>query len=641
MHSRSLTDYSQLQALPEIWPIAAHRFADILALDDPHHKPNTQLTYAQLWEKLQQFGAALQTLGLQAGDRVCLFADNSARWFIADQGCMTAGMVDVVRGADADPQELAFIYENSGSSALIVENLKVYQKLTALIPQDTLKFVGLLSDEIPPANSSMKMLNFERLMTAGTQPFQAPAYRRDDLATLLYTSGTTGQPKGVMLSHANLMHQINTFPAVINPNPGDRVLSILPTWHVFGRTVEYYLLSKGCTQIYTGIRTIKKDLQTYKPLYMASVPRLWESLYEGIQKQFREQPAQKQKLVDFFFKISQRYIQARRLAQRLDLNHLSPLGSARWGAVLQSWLLFPLHWLGDRLVYQKVRDALGGEFRASISGGGSLPMHLENFYEIVGLQLLVGYGLTETSPVLTVRRLEHNLRRSAGLPLAHTEIKIVDPENRQTLPLGEKGLVLARGGQIMMGYYNNPEATAKAIDADGWFDTGDLGWLTDKSDLVLTGRAKDTIVLMNGENIEPQPIEDACLRSPYISQIVVVGQDQRSLGALIVPNLEALDQYAANQGKLLQIPGTGDGEAASRAEAALTLDSPEIQDLFRKEILREVQDRPGYRPDDRIGCFRLISEPFTIENGLLTQKMSIRRPVVMERYRDMIDGMFR
>jgi long-chain acyl-CoA synthetase len=641
MHSRSLTDYSQLQALPEIWPIAAHQFANILALNDPHHKSSTQLTYAQLWEKLQQFAAALQTLGLQAGDRVCLFADNSARWFIADQGCMTAGVVDAVRGADADPQELAFIYENSGSSALIVENLKTYQRLASLLNPETIKFVGLLSDEAAPDDRPVRILNFEGMMAAATQPFQAPSRQRNQMATLLYTSGTTGQPKGVMLSHGNLLHQINTFPAVIAPHPGDRVLSILPTWHVFGRTVEYYLLSKGCTQIYTGIRTIKKDLQTYKPLYMASVPRLWESLYEGIQKQFREQPEQKQKLVNFFFNISLRYIQARRLAQHLDLNHLSPKVLTQWSAALQSWLLFPLHWLGDRLVYQKVRDALGGEFRASISGGGSLPMHLENFYEIVGLQLLVGYGLTETSPVLTVRRLEHNLRRSAGLPLAHTEIKIVDPENRQTLPLNEKGLVLARGGQIMMGYYNNPEATAKAIDADGWFDTGDLGWLTDKSDLVLTGRAKDTIVLMNGENIEPQPIEDACLRSPYISQIVVVGQDQRSLGALIVPNLEALEQHVVSQGKSLQIPEAVDGETVSTSGTALTLDSPEIQDLFRKEILREVQNRPGYRSDDRIGCFRLIPEPFTIENGLLTQKMSIRRPVVMERYRDMINGMFR
>jgi long-chain acyl-CoA synthetase len=637
MQSRTLTDYSQLQALPEIWPIAAHHFGTVLALDDPHHKPITQLTFAQLWEKLQQFAAALQTLGLQPGDRVCLFADNSARWFIADQGCMTAGVVDVVRSSEADPQELAYIYQNSESSALIVEELKTFQKISALLPPETIKFVGLLSDETHPADSPVKILNFAGLLGAGTQPFQAPPRQREQLATLLYTSGTTGQPKGVMLSHRNLLHQINTFAAVLNPEPGCPTLTILPTWHCFGRTVEYYLLSKGSTQVYTGIRHIKKDLQTYKPIYMASVPRLWESLYEGIQRQFREQPAKKQKLVNFFFEKSQRYIQARRLAQGLEITNLAPSTVERLVAQLTSWVFYPLHFLGDRLVYQKVRDALGGAFEASVSGGGALPSYLENFFEIVGLQLLVGYGLTETSPVLTVRRLGHNLRGSAGIPLAQTEIKIVDPETRKSLPLGQKGLVLARGSQIMMGYYKNPEATAKAIDPDGWFDTGDLGCLTDKNDLILTGRAKDTIVLSNGENIEPLPIEDACLRSIYISQIMVVGQDQRSIGALIVPNLETLGQYAASQSAFLEDP-----EQSPPAGATIwTLENPEVQDLFRKEVAREVQNRPGYRPDDRIGCFRLISEPFSIENGLLTQTMKIRRPVVTERYRDMINGMFR
>jgi long-chain acyl-CoA synthetase len=641
MRSISPAEYAALQALPEIWPIVAQRFPSVLALDDPHHKPSLQLTYAELWEQLQQFAAGLQALGLNPGDRLCLFSDNSARWFLADQGCMTAGIVDVVRGAEADPQELAYIYENSGSSALIVEELKLYRKLQPLLPADEIKFVGLLSDETPPPDSPVQVVNFSGLMAIATQPFQPPNLQRDRLATLLYTSGTTGKPKGVMLSHGNLLHQINTFPAVIDPEPGNRILSILPTWHIFGRTVEYYMLAKGSTQIYTGIRHIKKDLQTYKPLYMASVPRLWESLYEGIQKQFREQPAKKQKLVDFFFGISQRYIQARRTAHRLDLDNLAPSVLERWSATVRSWIFWPFHRLGDRLVYQKVRDALGGEFRASISGGGALPMHLENFYEIVGLQLLVGYGLTETSPVLTVRRLERNLRRSAGLPLAQTEIKIVAPETRQTLPLGQKGLVMARGGQIMMGYYNNPEATKKAIDSDGWFDTGDLGWLTDKSDLVLTGREKDTIVLSNGENIEPEPLENACLRSPYIAQMIVVGQDQRSLGALIVPNLENLAQYVASQGKSLQLPELVALETPSASGEPIPLDAPEIQELFRKELIREIQNRPGYRPDDRIGAFRLIAEPFSIENGLLTQKMSMRRPVVMERYRDMIDGMFR
>jgi long-chain acyl-CoA synthetase len=189
----------------------------------------------------------------------------------------------------------------------------------------------------------------------------------------------------------------------------------------------------------------------------------------------------------------------------------------------------------------------------------------------------------------------------------------------------------------MQGYYQNPEATAKAIDAEGWFDSGDLGWLIPQNDLVLTGRAKDTIVLTNGENIEPQPIEDACLRSPYIDQIMLVGQDQRSLGALIVPNIEALEKWAETQNLNLSTPG--DNLTASPSQK-IDMESKIIQELYRKELNREVQNRPGYRVDDRIGPFKLIPEPFSIENGLMTQTLKIRRHVVAERYRDIINAMF-
>ena len=276
-------------------------------------------------------------------------------------------------------------------------------------------------------------------------------------------------------------------------------------------------------------------------------------------------------------------------------------------------------------------------------------MHLDNFFEIIGVEILGGYGLTETSPVTNVRRPNRNLRGSSGLPMPATEIKIVDPETRQPLPAMQRGLVLVRGPQVMQGYYQNPEATAKAIDENGWFNTGDLGWVTPENDLVLTGRAKDTIVLTNGENIEPQPIEDACLRSPYIDQIMLVGQDRRSLGALIVPNLEALEKWAESQNLSLiptEMGGQGDKETRGQGEKTplvtqeIDLDRPAIQELFRQELTREVKDRPGYRPDDRIGPFKLILQPFSLENGLMTQTLKIRRNVVMERYHDMIDGMF-
>ena len=309
-------------------------------------------------------------------------------------------------------------------------------------------------------------------------------------------------------------------------------------------------------------------------------------------------------------------------------------GWERFIAKMKSLFLLPIHSLGKKIVYEKVRQATGGEFKAIISGGGSLPRHLEDFFEIVGVPILVGYGLTETSPVTHARRLWGNLRYSSGLPIPGTETRIVDLNTRQELPIGQQGLVLVRGPQIMQGYYKKPEATTKAIDPEGWFDTGDLGFLTPNNSIVLTGRAKDTIVLTNGENIEPQPIEDACARSAYIDQIMLVGQDQRSLGALIVPNLEALQQWAKRENLSLEIP-------ESPQEVKIDLNEVgEIGKLIRQELNREVKDRPGYRPDDRIGPFKLIVEPFSQENGLMTQTLKIRRPVASERYRDMIDGMF-
>ncbi|MEG4939455.1 long-chain fatty acid--CoA ligase [Microcoleus sp. F4-D5] len=627
-----LIDYSSIRSIPEIWAIVKQKFGQTVALHDPHSQPEIKLTYTDLYQQIQQFAAGLQALGIEPNPeeavppRVAFFADNSPRWLIADQGIMMAGAANAVRGATADPEELLYIIQDSGSTALVVENRALLKKLQHRLPDLPIQLIVLLSDEEPEASPTLNTVKFSQVMTTGAnRPLKPSNHKPQTLATLLYTSGTTGKPKGVMLTHGNLLHQVTTFGTILQPEPGDSALSILPSWHAYERTVEYFLLSQGCTQIYTSIRYFKQDFKTCKPQYMVSVPRIWESIYEAVQKQFREQPPNKQKLVNFLLSTSQQYIEARRIFQGLTLSLKPASASEKLIARIKSILLWPVHALAEKLVYKKVREATGGRFKWAISGGGSLATHLDNFFEIANIGLLVGYGLTETSPVLTVRRPWHNLKGSAGQPIAQTEIKIVDPETRQQLPAGQRGLVLARGPQIMQGYYLNPQATAKAIDPEGWFDTGDLGWLTPGNDLILTGRAKDTIVLSNGENIEPQPIEDACVRSPYIDQIMLVGQDQKSVGALIVPNAEAVQKWAETQNPPLH---------------EIDWNSKTIQDLFRKELNREVQNRPGYRADDRIGPFRLIQEPFSIENGMLTQTLKIKRPVVTQHYRDMIDGMF-
>jgi long-chain acyl-CoA synthetase len=630
---QSLVDYTNVESLPEIWTLAARKFGNIVALHNPHSKPEVKITYSQLSGQIQQFAAGLQKLGINInnsdtlpyGERVSLIADNSPRWFIADQGIMTAGAVNAVRSAQAEREELLYIISHSGSTALVIEDLKTLNKLGESLNELPIKLVVLLSDEAPPTERNFPVVNFSQLLDIGSNnTLIATKQSSESLATLIYTSGTTGKPKGVMLSHKNLLHQVKSLGVVVQPEKGDIVLSILPTWHSYERSGEYFLLSQGCTQIYTNLRSVKGDLKKFKPNYMIAVPRLWESIYEGVQKQFREQPAKKQSLVKFLLEMSQKYIEARRISQGLSLNHIHASFIERSQAKITELGLLLFHALGEKLVYTKVREATGGNIKHVISGGGALPAYIDNFFEIVGVEILQGYGLTETSPVTNARRPWRNLRGSSGQPIPGTEVKIVNPETRQPLPVGERGLVLLKGPQIMQGYYQNPEATTKAIDTEGWFDSGDLGWVTPENDLVLTGRAKDTIVLTNGENIEPQPIEDACLRSPYIDQIMLVGQDQRSIGALIVPNLEALEKWAETQNNSQKID----------------LESKIVQDLFRQELNREVQNRPSYRADDRVGPFKLIEEQFSIENGLMTQTLKIRRHVVMSRYCDIINAMF-
>lgn len=633
-----IATYKTAQCLSQVWQSAADKFPDIPALIDNHSAYPLKITFREMWQQICQFAAGLQASGFdvtatdpQIPPRIALFADNSARWFIADQGIMAAGAVNAVRSSQTDRAELLYILANSGSTALVVEDVKTLKKLLPELLDLPLSLVVLLMEEEIPEDLkdlSIKVLNFSQLMTAGKDaPLQLTTADRSTLATLIYTSGTGGQPKSVMLTHGNLLHQVNTFGGTIILQPGDLFVSILPSWHSYERACEYFVLSQGCTQIYTNIRHIKADLKQYRPHLMVGVPRLWENIYEGVQRQLREQPANKQKLVSTFFGWSQSYIKAKRLATGLELNNLNPSFIEKLGAGIKAGLLAPLHSLGKVIVYKKVLEATGGRVKLAVSGGGSLAMHLEDFFEIIGFPIVVGYGLTETSPVTNVRRPWHNLRGASGLPLPGTEIKIVDPETRASLPKGARGLVLLRGPQIMRGYYQNPEATKAAIDPQGWFNSGDLGMVTPAGDIVITGRAKDTIVLTNGENIEPLPIEDACLRSPYIAQILLVGQDQRSLGALIVPNQEALKLWITQQNLTLQLPED--------------LFSKPIQDLFRQELNREVKNRPGYRADDRVGVFQLIAEPFSIENGMLTQTLKTRRPVITAHYQHLITEMFK
>lgn len=624
-NSVQTSQVQQFNSLWQIWEQRAKFHPDVIALYDPHAKPPIRISYKDTFEQINQFGAGLRSLGVNFGDKVALIADNSPRWLIADQGILAIGAANATRSSQAERSELLYIIEHSDSVAIVVENLATLKKLEPELHSLLVKQIILLSDENPPEG----VYNFQQLLDKGlSKDLGNPSIKRDTLATLIYTSGTTARPKGVMLTHGNFLYEVEAAQTVLQLEVNERVLSILPTWHSYERTFEYFIFSQGCTQIYTNLRTIKKDLKEHKPHYMVAVPRLWESIYEGVQKNCRDQPESKQRLVKLFLKISQKYITAKRVVQGLNLENLYPSLGDKLKASLVALILWAFHQLGHKLVYQKVREATGGNFKYIVSGGGSIAEHLEDFYEIVGIEILGGYGLTETSPITHVRRPHRNIRGGDGQPLPQTETRIVNMSTRADVPIGQQGLVLIRGPQVMQGYYKNPEATAKAIDPQGWFDTGDLGYVSKWDDLIITGRAKDTIVLTNGENIEPQPIEDACIRSPYIDQVVLVGQDQKQLGVLIVPNLSALE-------------ATGLIPPDSNLVSVLPeLNQPKIRNLYREELTREVQNRPGYSINDRIGVFEFLPEPFTIENGFLTQTFKIRRNIVFERYQDIIVKMF-
>ncbi|NCO75589.1 MAG: long-chain fatty acid--CoA ligase [Cyanobacteria bacterium] len=638
MNQVNTHNYSHLNSLGEMWDLLVSNFGDIVALSDPHSKPNVNLTYKEVEKNIKQFANSLQFLNINSGGKIALFADNSPRWLIADQGIIYNGCADAVRSSQADKKELLYILDHSDSIVLVIQDLATLNKLNPEIKEFKLKAIILLSDEVIEEEFSQPIYNFQQFIALGiNHSFIPVSVNINDLATLIYTSGTTGQPKGVMLSHRNLLHQMRYLETVIKPLPCHRILSILPSWHSYERAAEYFLLSRGTTLIYTNIRYFKQDLKEYKPHHMVGVPRLWESIYEGIQKQFRDGSKTQQKIVFFFLSISQEYLSAKRIQKGLTLDNLQPNIFDKITSQIKALFLFPLHKLGDKLIYQKVRDGVGGNLETWISGGGSLPKHIDNFFQIVGIPLIVGYGLTETSPVTNARRLNRNIVGASGQPIPETEIKIIDIDTKQTLPQGKTGLICIRGTQVMLGYYKNPSATAKAIDSEGWFDSGDLGWVTPDNDLVITGRAKDTIVLSNGENIEPQPLEDACIRSPYIDQIMVVGQDQKYLGALIVPNLDALTKWSVTNNLSLNIPSlTATPEEIKNSD----LYAKAVISLYKQELAREVKNRAGYRMDDRISVFELILEPFSIDNGMMTQTLKIKRPVITSHYQDMIDSMF-
>lgn len=458
----------------------------------------------------------------------------------------------------------------------------------------------------------------------------ADSVREDDLVTIIYTSGTTAAPKGVMLIHSNFVHNVRAMPPVQHINENDIFLSVLPSWHIFERTAEYLSLTVGATTSYSKPfkQILLPDLIEEKPTIMASVPRIWESVYQGAIAKARRGSVIQNKIFDWAFKIGAEYKKAERTVNGsiplFDREEFSPeeKKDARKTMIKLGWL----YRLADKLVYKKIRAATGGKLRFAISGGGALLDNVDSFFDIAGILVCEGYGLTETAPVLSARNPEANIISSVGAALPEVEIKVVDKNDiRKELPYGEVGVVLTKGPMVMKGYYKNEETTAQAVQ-NGWFNTGDLGRKTKNGKyLQLVGRAKDTIVLRSGENVEPQLLEEKLLESEFINMTVVVGQDKPRLGVLIVPNFENLRALWEKENIIFE----------NLDEA---VKNPKIVSLFQNEVRRLISLENGFNSYETAMGIALCANSFSVETGELTETLKIKRFEIHNKFAEIIDS---
>lgn len=457
----------------------------------------------------------------------------------------------------------------------------------------------------------------------------AKSSQPDDLTTIIYTSGTTSDPKGVMLTNSNFMHNAINAPIAITINKNDNFLSVLPSWHVYERSIEYCALQVGASIAYSKPfkQVLLPDLKAEKPSVMCSVPRIWESVYKGIIDNVKKGSSLQKTIFNWAIKIGEEYKEAEGI-----LNGNWPLfDRAEYTTeelVQAKRTVKRLGWkyrLANKIVFKKVRELTGGRFRFAICGGGALNESIDKFFNTIGLIITEGYGLTETSPILAGRTKKDNIMFTVGPPLPEVEIKIMDKDDyNKELPNGEVGVILTKGPMVMKGYYKNEEKTREVIK-DGWLNTGDLGKKTYNGKyLKIMGRIKDTIVLRGGENVEPLPLEDRLKESEYINMAIIVGQDKPRLGALIVPDFETLKTYTKK-------------ENIKYKNIDELINHPKVVSLYQKEQKRLISKEHGYKPYETVMGIALLPYEFTVEAGEMTETLKVKRFEIHNKYKEEID----
>lgn len=602
------------------------------------------ITYKDFVKTMLDFSAGLLAIGEKEYSNIGLICDNRKEWLVCSMGIMATKSRDIPRGSEATIKDLSYILSFAECKTVVTENkilfnrileckneLPALQNIIIINPSDidlsNPKATGLnifSYDEILSKGNNFRQNNpnkIEEIMLSGNE---------DDSATIIFTSGTTGTPKGVELTHKNFLCQVEDISKRLPLKQGNKALCMLPVWHVYERELEYFLLYVGVALCYSkpAISMLLADMKKVSPQFMATVPRIWDGIYNAIYKNIKST----KKGAGIFFSIFTWAATSLKSLRNIIYNRCKYFRKRTvFYHIFSKFLyipvifLYPLRWLGDMFYFQRVRNMLGGKFQIGMSGGGSLPLKLDKFFNSIGIKLVEGYGLTETAPICCIRNAKRPILGTIGKIMPYCQAKVVHRNGMECKP-GEKGVLYIKGPNVMKGYYKQPELTAEVISEGEWFNTGDLVIKTYNGEIIVKGRQKDTIVLRSGENVEPLPIEDKLSESLYISQAVVVGQDENCLGALIIPDLDNICQYAKQQN-------------INFSDKKQLLKDEEIKKLIYKEMERLINTKNGFKPFEKVGKFIFLDKPFEV--GVeLSPKQGIIRYKINELYKAKISLMY-
>ncbi len=555
-------------------------------------------SWAEMARGVARWQAALAREELSPGDRVAIMCRNCPQWVIFEQAALGLGLVVVPLYTEDRAENAAYCIENAGVKLLIIEKPSQWEAFLPIQSQlnSLLRIVmittanGTAATHHDPRVVALDQWlpeHGEQMLHINTNP--------DALATIIYTSGTTGRPKGVMLSHDNILSNTFASTQAVDVLPNDLFLSFLPLSHTFERTSGYYVpMMCGATVAYArSIQQLQEDLLTIRPTVLVSVPRIYERVYAGLRTKLSEGPTLARKL--FYLAVSVGYSRFEQQQGR-DTWHFSHL-------------LWPIL---EKLIARKLMDKLGGRLRIAMSGGAALSPEISRIFIGLGLPILQGYGMTESSPVVCVNRLDDNLPASIGRTIPGVEVK-----------LGENNALLIRGPNVMLGYWNNPEATRAVISEDGWLNSGDIAKIDEQGRVTITGRLKDIIVTSTGEKVPPADMEAAILRDPIFEQVMVVGEGRSYLGALVVLSQRGLQTLA----ELCHLP----------PDPHQLINQESVDKILLDRIAQQIHEFPGYA---KIFKVALIPEPWSVANEMLTPTLKLKRSKIAQRYQAEIENLY-